>query len=122
MSVENVRLLYQKVNADDKIQQRLKNFHLQQKEAVLKELIRLGDEHGAPFTADDFNAYITEIARQHQKEDALSEEELANVAGGGVNWFALSIITIGIACAAGVASSVTYKAMHGEEYVCEIQK
>ena len=83
MSVQAVRDFWQKVKGDPGLEKKLKGIHEKEGEATLAALLRLGQEAGFVFAAEDYTTFVKEeLANQHSA-GALDEQELATIAGGG---------------------------------------
>ena len=113
MSVENVKLLFRKLENNEDLQNQLKDLHHKKNEEMIKEIIVLGEKQGIPFTKEEFDAYLTEAIKQSHDGDELSDEELQSVAGGLSGWLVSSATVI--LC----ASSMILKGVYSGDYHCE---
>ncbi|MEH2361808.1 Nif11-like leader peptide family RiPP precursor [Nostoc sp.] len=79
MSKHNVEQFYILVQNSQELQQQLGA--IQDSEIFNETAVRLGQENGCSFTADEVNAFLNEKIQETNAE--LSDRELEAVAGGG---------------------------------------
>jgi predicted ribosomally synthesized peptide with nif11-like leader len=82
--MENAKKFYEALTKDPAMQERAKNLVGEKpanEEAALAAIVEFAAKEGYSFTADKARAYITERKAEAAKGE-MSDEELANVAGG----------------------------------------
>jgi predicted ribosomally synthesized peptide with nif11-like leader len=84
MSVQNVERFFNKVDSDKALQERIRTIQATSDAQAIAEVVKLATDAGFPFSAEHYSAALKEeIARYHSAGE-LSEEALAQVAGGGL--------------------------------------
>jgi predicted ribosomally synthesized peptide with nif11-like leader len=98
MSTENLTRFNNAVAADPALQAKVQSLNSEASRELAQRLAALSTEAGAPFTAEEFLDQAT------SQVSALTDEQLDAVAGGvnsaELGSIALSVFTLGIACAA----------------------
>lgn len=79
MSTENLKLFFDKVREDDKLQEKLVKLSDENREELVNKMIEVGAERGYEFSRKDMKQFATE---QMVESGELSEEEMEAVAGG----------------------------------------
>jgi len=110
MSKDDVGKLFGKIEKDSSLRKRYADLiqaHQEENEKRLAEkLVELGKTSGFDFSKDDLLAARVELIDRANSGGELSEKDLANVAGGAREnlkkgqVIAMSILTLGISCAA----------------------
>ena len=113
MSKDNVKLMFEKIEKDGNLQKKYADLMRSQNdktENILSEkLIKFGKSHGFLFSKDDLTETRTELIDKINQNKELSDNDLANVAGGDLmgsgnnNKKLVAVLTstlsVGIACA-----------------------
>jgi len=106
MSKDNVKKMFGKMQNDTEFQKKyaqLMKAHGEEAEKILAEkIIELGNSSGFNFSKDDLMAARAEFVDKSNQNVELSDNDLADVAGGDTKKFLATIVSIsgfGIACA-----------------------
>jgi predicted ribosomally synthesized peptide with nif11-like leader len=82
MSVQTVRDFWRKVKDDAGLRQKLNAIQEKERQATVAAVVMLAADAGFKFAADEYDAAVKEtLVRQHAAGE-LSEQQLAEVAGG----------------------------------------
>ena len=101
MSVENLKEYALRCATDPELGAKAKEIGV----ANIEEQTRLAGTLGLDWTVEDLQAFRKEVADLHGDVDELSEEELAQVAGGIVTGTsAVAAAVVGVAVAAGAVA------------------
>jgi predicted ribosomally synthesized peptide with nif11-like leader len=113
MPSENLTKFGEAVAASPELQSKVQSIHAEAAREAAQEIASLASAHGTPFTAEEFLEQTTS-----QVAD-LSDEQLDAVVGGAKNSesgrIALSIFSLGIACA---ALAIESQARFGSAEIC----
>lgn len=74
MSIENVKLFFEKVSTDDKLQNDIEQLSDATNEQFIHEMISLGRENGYVFNREDIERLILEIVVTLLNDDILLED------------------------------------------------
>jgi predicted ribosomally synthesized peptide with nif11-like leader len=85
MSIENVTQFAQRAAQEPALREKIQTLLATSDSDPAASIVRLAEEEGLPFTAEEFGQF-----RESPQAGELSDEQLANVAGGGdfENFFA----------------------------------
>jgi predicted ribosomally synthesized peptide with nif11-like leader len=101
MSIENAKVFYEKVKTDQDLQQKIGELAKAKPAETESIIIKVAGEKGFEFTLEEMRTVMKGLAAVAPKSGELTDNELESVAGGAKGtWIALSIISIGVACAA----------------------
>ena len=108
MSKDNVKQMFGKMEKDANLQKKyteLMQIHQKETENKMAEkLIELGRTSGFIFSKDDLLSARAEIMDTNNSNKELADNDLENVAGGGIkktDAIVCSILSLGYACAVG---------------------
>jgi len=82
MSVEAVRGFWQRVAADAELKDRLSTIQEKDRGLLTLAVAKVAAEAGFAFTADEYDAAVSEELAQRHAAGELSDEDMAQVAGG----------------------------------------
>jgi predicted ribosomally synthesized peptide with nif11-like leader len=100
MSIENAKAFYEKVRADQGLQQKIGERAKGDPAEMETAIIKVAEENGYPFTLEEMRTVLKETAEKALKSVELSDAELEVVAGGTKGaWIGYSIVSFGTACA-----------------------
>jgi predicted ribosomally synthesized peptide with nif11-like leader len=107
MSQEKLQAFAEAVSKNEELQKRLVAIQAEAAKSTAEKIAKLSESAGTPFTAEEYLQTVAESTKE------LSPEQLHSVAGGV--WepsfpnIAMSIATLGIACAAKAAGSAIFE-------------
>jgi predicted ribosomally synthesized peptide with nif11-like leader len=101
MSMENARAFYEKVKADQILQQKIGELAKEKPAETEAIIIKVAGEKGFPFTLEEMRTVMKELTKKAPDHGELSDAELEAVAGGSKDYFGFilgSIATLGLVC------------------------
>lgn len=84
MSLENVRLFYEKAKHDEKLHGEYTRVMEKEQEKLPDSLIQLAEEFGFRFNEQDLNAFAEEVLEELIEKGELSDEEMEAASGGRI--------------------------------------
>lgn len=101
MSMENAKAFYEKVTADQGLQQKIGGLAKEDPKGIEGIILKVAKENGFEFTAEEMKAFTAEKAKTASPTGELNDSELEAVAGGKlVDWIMASALSCGVYCAA----------------------
>jgi predicted ribosomally synthesized peptide with nif11-like leader len=82
MSVANVKKFIKKAQSDKALDAKLKAVPMRAGQKTIAQIVKIADKAGFKFTAQDYDDAVNELLDEKHAAGALSDEELALVAGG----------------------------------------
>src|SRR5262245_29640949 len=82
MSTEAVKKFWQKAQHDKALQAKLAAIEAKHRQATVADIVKLAAEAGFTFTAAEYDAAVKETLVKEHAAGELTEEQLANLAGG----------------------------------------
>lgn len=82
MSKENVRLFFEQVKSDKKLQEKLMELSKEQHEKLTKNIVEFAAEVGYPFSQEEMKQLEAEELTAMSESSELLAEEMGDVVGG----------------------------------------
>jgi predicted ribosomally synthesized peptide with nif11-like leader len=82
MSVANVKKFMKKAKSDKALDAKLQAIPMRAGQKTVSEIVKIAGKAGFKFTAQDYENAVNELLDEKHAAGALSDEELALVAGG----------------------------------------
>lgn len=99
MSFENAEKFYEKVQADQGLQQKIGELAKENPQGITTVIINTAKENGYEFNEAEMKAFIAEEAKKVNFSGELDDTELESVAGGGKwAWAIASLFWGGAGC------------------------
>ncbi len=102
--MENIKLFFEKIQADAKLQEKLKALQEKTQEETVDAVVALAKESGYEVTREDLMEYMKAAGKAVNENAELEDAELDAVAGGGYNdWVIVSGFSLGLGCLVSLA-------------------